>query len=137
VWGSYSRAVYKRVQHKGAKHFGHEIPLIFPDGYTSMRLNTYILVCKIQKLFIYEDLWSHRDLGIYLVAIIPDQIKGRASRASPRGANLYGTLRRLWKNQIYCASILRFSTRDRISQKIILKSGHVPCKRFASPVLEE
>jgi len=28
-------------------------------------------------------------------------------------------------------------TYDRIPQKIILKSGHVPSKRFTSPALEE
>ena len=51
-----SLAVDKRVAHKGTEYLGHEILLIYPKGYISMRLSTYILVCKIQKLFIYEDL---------------------------------------------------------------------------------
>jgi hypothetical protein len=42
--------------HKGAKRLGHVILLICPEEYISMCLSTYILVCKIQKLFIYEDL---------------------------------------------------------------------------------
>jgi hypothetical protein len=83
-----SKAVDRRVAHKGTKYLGHEILLIRPEGRISMRLSTYILVCNIQKLFIYEDLWSHRTLDIYYVAIMSGRIKGRACPAPARGANL-------------------------------------------------